>query len=257
MAKDKTDLAAPECGCPSDDAAGRAAAMKSAEGSTCLYVERDIVMLAMIERVATSARAAMVTLLDCRCPGFVSPEQTLAGPYEGRLTVGAAWAEGAFDDLKWHGSPYCPWVIHLDQSLISNLREFAASVAGKSRRKRSILLRQRLRDEQYECPESAAVRLARAAHTTACDVLAGREDFLRGTRAIVRAFDTYSLDEEHPDFDIFMELAAQTRGELFLPRQWRDPANPHYEKLRQLALPYETRTIEAFRHLAEKYPPVP
>lgn len=256
MAKDKTDLAAPECGCPADDAAGRAAAMRSAEGTTCIYVERDIVMLAMIERVAASARAAMVTLLDCRCPGFVSPEQTPARPHGDRFTVGSAWSEGTFDDLEWHSSPYCPWAIHLDQSLISDLRAFATSVAGKSRRKRSILLRQRLRDGQYQCPESAEVRFARIVHTTACDVLAGRKDFLRGTRDIVKAFDSYSLDEKHPDFDIFMELAGKTRRELVLPRRWRDSAHANYEELRQLALPYEAGVLAAFGNLARKYPGV-
>ena len=182
---DPEPLDIPEVEEPAVDPASRADAMKRAEGSACIYVERSTIMLATIKHIATSTDAVVIILLDGGCPGVTPPTETLMGPRDGGFAVGAAWSEGEFGGSLWRGSPYCPWAIHLDQSLIGNLREFAALLVGKSRRKRSVLLRQRVRDEQYECPESAEVRLARAAHTTACEVLAGREDFLRGTWKIV------------------------------------------------------------------------
>jgi hypothetical protein len=253
---DPLSLETAEGGATAVDRASLADEMKRAEGSACIYIEQGTVMLATIEHIATLADDVVIALLDCGCPGFTPPIETPMGSNDGRFKVGAACSEGQFGGTLWRGSPYCPWAIHIDQFVVSKLRDFAALLVGKPRRKRSALLRQRLRDEQYGCLVSAETRLARVVQTTAREVLAGQDDFLRGTRDITRAFDKYSLAEEHPDFSIFLELGEKTRGELALPREWRDPANPRYEELRQLALPYEARVLAAFRHLAEKCPEV-
>lgn len=243
-------------GTPSQDEERRNR-LRSMLGRDCIYWEKRIIIHAVVREVALSAQAAMVCLEDLRSPGFLPPEDILDGTYKGILTVGVAWREGSLDADEWRGSAYAPWTVYLSPALVRNVPELSLRIADKPPWRRHALLLQRLRDGSSATDGTSAARLATHVHALAGHVLGGRVDFLHGALSVATEFWRRSLEDDHPDFRLFLELAERVRGQVPLFGNWHTAQGPEADALRSIVLPYEERVLAACRRLAGKHGPEP
>lgn len=233
---------------PSQDEVRRSR-LRSMLGRECIYWEKRIIVHTAVREVALSAEAAMVSLQDLRSPGFLPPEHVLGGAYEGVLTVGVAWNEGSFDADEWRGSAYAPWTVYLSPALVRNVRALSLRIADKPPRRRYALLLQRLRDGSSATDGTSAARLATHVHALAGHVLEGRVGFLYGALSVATEFWSRSLEDDHPDFRLFLELAERVRPHRPIFGDWRTAQGPEADALRSIVQPYEERVLNACRRL--------